>query len=144
MSNPLESIDLLVDVSKVLYNERIVEQRKQIKDLKNKQTFIYYTRHVVHYRAPFVDDNIYQFPTGHQNDGYYLSGFFNANDENHTDIFKKHVSKSFSIYQINRIGIKFNKFDNIFFYYDVKIYYGNNNIEHYQYKYAKSDMIKID
>ncbi len=34
MSYPLESIDLLVDVSKVLYNERIVEQRKQIEDLK--------------------------------------------------------------------------------------------------------------
>lgn len=34
MSYPLEPIDLLIDVSKVLYNERIVEQRKQIKDLK--------------------------------------------------------------------------------------------------------------
>ena len=36
----LESIDLLVDVSKVLYNERIVEQRKQIEDLKAKQCYI--------------------------------------------------------------------------------------------------------
>lgn len=34
MSYPLEPIDLLVGVSKVLYNERIVEQRKQIEDLK--------------------------------------------------------------------------------------------------------------
>ncbi len=34
MSYPLEPIDLLLDVSKVLYNERIVEQRKEIKDLK--------------------------------------------------------------------------------------------------------------
>jgi len=34
MSYPLEPIDLLVDVSNVLYNERIVEQRKQINELK--------------------------------------------------------------------------------------------------------------
>jgi hypothetical protein len=34
MSYPLEPIDLLVDVSKVLYNERIVEQRRQIEELK--------------------------------------------------------------------------------------------------------------
>ncbi len=34
MSYPLEPIDLLVDVSNVLYNERIVEQRKQIDELK--------------------------------------------------------------------------------------------------------------
>ncbi len=32
----LEPIDLLVDVSKVLYNERIIEQRKQIEKLKKQ------------------------------------------------------------------------------------------------------------
>ncbi len=32
----LEPIDLLVDVSKVLYNERIIEQRKQIEELKKQ------------------------------------------------------------------------------------------------------------
>ncbi len=35
MSYPLEPIDLLVDVSKVLYNERIVEQRNRIKELED-------------------------------------------------------------------------------------------------------------
>ncbi len=32
----LESIDLLVDVSKVLYNEHIVEQRNRIKELEDE------------------------------------------------------------------------------------------------------------
>jgi hypothetical protein len=40
MSYPLEPIDLLVDVSKVLYNERIVEQRKQIEELKDINIYV--------------------------------------------------------------------------------------------------------
>jgi hypothetical protein len=36
MSYPLEPIDLLIDVSKVLYNERIVEQRKIIEEQKKE------------------------------------------------------------------------------------------------------------
>ena len=36
MSYPLEPIDLLVDVSNVLYNERIVEQRKIIEEQKKE------------------------------------------------------------------------------------------------------------
>ncbi len=55
MSYPLEPIDLLVDVSKVLYNERIVEQRNRIKELEDEVNKL---KAIKTWRI-FDDDNIY-------------------------------------------------------------------------------------
>ncbi len=119
MSYPLEPIDLLVDVSKVLYNERIVEQMKQIEDLKSKRYYIYYSK-------PSI------------NSDYVIKGYFISDSDNHGTAFINKINfdiaNSFGIF--SDIIIKFDYQNNNEYIYEVGVKFLDIIYENNIYKYV--------
>lgn len=121
MSYLLEPIDLLVDVSKVLYNERIVEQMKQIAELKSARYYIYYSKNS-------------------RNSDYVIKGYFKSDSNKCESVFINkihfHIENETSFDIISDIIIKPDYQNNNEYIYTVEVKYLNLVIDYYIYKYV--------